>query len=292
MYELNGIVCYRASQLGGCVRGLALARQGYDRIAPPASMFETFEKGREAEREVWAKGIISGTAQEFIQLPISETIRITGHLDCWEKENGRVYEIKSQSAAEWKPIQEGNLWYRYKYQIGVYMHATGLPLTVVRVRRKEGGGIDGEEREEFDVPPVTLGEIRQRVFKVEMLARRDLSEVKCEPLEFPCPYFYTHANPETREQVDDTAAVVLARQYKDARLVAEVANGRVKASREALLEYVGDRTRLKLADGTLLTRYKVGGRHVEYDRDEYWALKVTTTKRTGVEGGEADRDSV
>lgn len=316
VYERDGTVWYRASSLGGCVRMLALARQGYDAVEVGGSMAEVFKAGHDAEREVWAKAIIKGVAQEYVELRVSDSIAIAGHLDCWDPEGpvigerrwstGRIYEVKSQSESEWRPIKEGQLWQRYKFQLGVYMWATGLPLTVVRVRRGKEGGIEGEAREDFAEPPVTLAEIRQRVFQVEMLARRDLSEVACEKVEFPCPFFYTHQTSDgvlVRETVDDPGAVVLAKQYKNAKTIADIANSRVKASREALLEYVGDRTKLKLSDGTLLTRYKVGGRHVEYDRDEYWALKVTAKKETvpggrdgrhgrDGEGGEASGDSL
>jgi hypothetical protein len=251
-------------------------------------MLRVFQAGIKAEEEVWAKGIVKGRAQEYVELPISESIRVAGHLDCWSPE-GRIYEVKSQGDDEWKPIREGRLWERYKFQISVYMWATGLPLTVVRVRRGREGGIEEEVKEEFETPPVSLEGIRGRVFEVEMLARRDLSEVGCEKVEYPCPFFYTHTtvgDELVREAVDDPAAVVLAQQYRNARVVAEVANSRVRASRGALLDYMGERRRLDLSDGTLLTRYEVKGKHVEYDRAGYWALRVTTKKETGGEGGE------
>jgi len=278
---------------------LALARQGYDAIPPSGDILEVFAAGNAAEREVWAKGIVRGSSQEYVELRISETIVVAGHLDAWERENGNtIYEVKSQSAAEWRPIRESPLWQRYKFQLGVYMWATGLPLTVIRVKRgkEEGGGIEGEPaREVFEEPPVSLAEVRQRVFQVEMLARRDLTEVKCERVEFPCPFFYTHIGidreVDDREAVDDPAAVTLAGQYRNAKILAEIANGRVRSSRDALLEYMGERKRLELSDRTLLTRYKVAGKHVEYDRGEYWALRVTT-KKGETSGGQKSGDSV
>jgi len=296
VFERDGMVVYRASSLGGCKRMLALARQGYDAVSPPADMLKVFQAGHAAEREVWAKGIVKGVAQEYVELPISATIKVVGHLDCWDKQTRSIYEVKSQSSEEWGPIRKGRLWERYAVQISVYMLATGLPLTVIRVKRGKEGGIEEEQREEFDVPPVTIEEIRRRVFEVEMLARRDLSETACEKVEFPCPFFYTHARVDSeviREAVDDPAAVVLARQYRSARVLADIANSRVKTSRGALLDYMGDRKRLDLSDGSMLTRYEVKGKHVEYDRAGYWALRVTTRKtEDGEETGEASGDSV
>ena len=291
VYERDGRVVYRASSLGGCVRALALARQGFDPMPTPAGMLEVFAAGNEAERQVWAKGIIQGRAQEYVELPISETIVVAGHLDAWTEE--RVYEVKSQSEDEWKPIEQSALWYRYRFQISCYMHATKLPLTVVRVMRRKDGTITFEERQDYTEAPVSLAEIRAKVFAVELLARRELGEVVCEKVEYPCPFYYTHwqAGDEVREQVDNPAAVVLANQYQVARQVARDANSRVKASRAALLEYVGERRKLELSDGTLLTRYEVKERHVEYDSAAYWALKVTERKEQ-VDEVEASADSV
>lgn len=314
VYERDGKVVYRASSLGGCVRMLALARQGFDPVPAGGAILEVFEAGRRAEEQVWAKGIISGTAQDYVELAISETIVVGGHLDCWDPEqptygidpevhgpnpfakkfgSGRVYEVKSQSEAEWKPIEQSPFWGRYKFQISVYMHATGLPLTVLRVQRRKDGTVAFEERQDYQSPPVSLAEIRARVFQVELMARRDLSGDECEKIEYPCPFYYTHVrggedgdsgDGSEREQVDDPAAVVLARQYESAKRVASAANARVKASRDGMLAYMGERERLGLSDGTLLTRYKVKEQHVEYDRKEYWALRVTTRK--GQKGGD------
>src|SRR5215831_15024507 len=148
VYTIGDVVYYRASSLGGCVRMLALARQGFDPLPATGQIAEVFKAGRDAEQQVWAKGIVQGRAQEYVELPISSTIRVAGHLDCWEPE--RVYEIKSQSEGEWGDIEKSSLWYRYKFQISVYMHATGLPLTVVRVRRNKDGSISDEERQDYE----------------------------------------------------------------------------------------------------------------------------------------------
>jgi len=285
VYTIGDVVYYRASSLGGCVRMLALARQGFDPLPATGQIAEVFKAGRDAEQQVWAKGIVQGRAQEYVELPISSTIRVAGHLDCWEPE--RVYEIKSQSEGEWGDIEKSSLWYRYKFQISVYMHATGLPLTVVRVRRNKDGSISDEERQDYEAgrAPVSLAEIRQKIFRVELLARRDLSGDGCEKVEYPCPFYYTHVRDgeergeDVREEVGDPEAVVLARQYQNAKLVATAANARVDASRKALLAYMGERKRLGLSDGTLLTQYQVAEKQVSYTRRGYWALRVTRKEK-------------
>ncbi len=269
---------------------LALSRQGYEPLAVPTKMQDVFAAGHEAERQVWAKGIIKGLAQEYVELAITEKIMVTGHLDCWDPEtpwgkvtrrygSGRVYEVKSQSEAEWKPIRESPFWPRYAYQISVYMHSTGLPLTVIRVLRDRNGDISKDEREVFDVPPKTIEEIRRRVFEVEMLARRDLTEVECVAVEFPCPFYYTHVGDrEVRELVDDEDAVVLAQAYTAAKYDQQAAAGRVKTSRDALTAWLGDRRRVELPGGWLVTKYTTKAGRVEYDRKESTSVRVTAPK--------------
>jgi len=298
VYTIGEVVYYRASSLGGCARMLALARQGFEPLEPRGQIVEVFKAGVEAERQVWAKGIVQGKAQEYVELPISSSIKVAGHLDAWTPE--LVYEIKSQSEGEWGPIEKSSLWYRYKFQISVYMHATGLPLTIIRVRRNSDGSISDEERQDYKAgdAPVSLAEIRAKVFQVELLARRDLSDSGCEKVEYPCPFYYTHirdgegGREDVREEVGDPEAVVLARQYQNAKLVAEAANARVKASRGALLAYMGERKRLGLSDGTLLTQYQVAEKEVKYTRSGYWALRVTRKDKDAGSGNtETGEDS-
>jgi len=208
-------------------------------------------------------------------------------LDAWDREGGSIYEIKSHSEDEFgKEFSELNLWPVYAFQISVYMHATNKPLKLVRVLRDKEGNVNEYKVEEFSSAPRSMDEIRRRVFQVEMLARKELGEVECEKVEFPCPFFYTHSgrDKDERELVEDDGAVVLAGQYMDARVAKMQAEGRFKASRVALLEWMGDRRKVELPSGVLLTRYTIKGGRVEYDRKEYENLKVTA--RRGEDGGE------
>lgn len=286
VYELDGDVVYRASSLGGCMRMLALCRQGYERLPVPESMLRVYEQGRDAERQVWTKGWVQGRTQDAVYLPISGHITVVGHLDAWW--NGEIYEIKSQSEGEWKPIRESRLWYRYSWQIAVYMVAKQRPLTVVRVLRDKDGQVVDRVEERFTEAPYSLSEIRRRVYDVEALARRELDGKECERSEFPCPFFYTHLRREDREIIEDGAAVQLAVEYRRARLEKVAVDGRVKAARQGLLDFMGDKTKVGVK-GWKLTRYTVPAKHVEYDRDAYEVLRVTEPKsKGGVDGKESD----
>jgi hypothetical protein len=245
-----------------------------------------FKAGHEAERQVWTKGWVSGQGQRAAELVVSRRLRIVGHLDSWWE--GEIYEIKSQSEDQWKPIEESPLWPRYAWQISVYMLAMDAPLTVMRVLRDKDGNVSDSAEERFETPPHSMAEIRQRVFEVEGLARRELDAVECERVEFPCPFFYLHTAKDDRERIEDDGAVALALNYKAAQVEKIAIDGRVKAARAALLEFMGAKKKVDV-NGWKLTRFTVPAKHVEYDRSEYEVLRVTEPK-VGVdaEAGETD----
>src|SRR5215467_4972477 len=285
--ENAGHVYYRASSFGGCMRMLALWRQGYEPIKAGGAILDVFKAGHEAERQAWTKGWLSGRAQEQVTLVVTKRIWITGHVDSWWGHES--YEVKSQSSEEWKPIRESKLWPRYSWQISVYMLATESPLTVVRVLRDKDGNISDRAEERFDEPPHSIVEVRRRVLDIEGLARRELTEAPCERVEYPCPFFYTHRQAgEVREELDDEGAAALAADYQQARVEQRAVEGRLKTARAALLSFMTERDVAKVdVNGWKLTRYKVAGRHVEYDRGEYESLRVTgPDEKDGAAGGE------
>jgi len=283
--EDAGHVYYRASSFGGCMRMLALWRQGYEPIKAGGAILDVFKAGHEAERQAWTKGWLSGRAQEQVTLVVTKRIWITGHVDSWWGHES--YEVKSQSSEEWKPIRESKLWPRYSWQISVYMLATESPLTVVRVLRDKDGNISDRAEERFDEPPHSIVEVRRRVLDIEGLARRELTEAPCERVEYPCPFFYTHRQAgEVREELDDEGAAALAADYQQARVEQRAVEGRLKTARAALLSFMTERDSRRLnVKGWKLTRYKVAGKHIEYDRAEYEALRVTEPDGDEKDGG-------
>jgi hypothetical protein len=242
-------------------------------------MLKVYEAGHEAERQVWTKGWIKGEGQRQVQLQVTRTIWISGHLDSWWQ--GEPWEVKSQSASEWRPIRESPLWDQYAWQISVYMLATGRSLNLIRVLRDVDGNVSDSQVERFDESPHTIEDIRRRVFDIEGLARKDLTSVSCERLQFPCPFFYTHMSSDdtlVREVLDDDGALKLAEDYKHAQVEKVAVEGRLKSARTALLTFMGDHDKLDV-NGWKLTRYNVPEKHIEYDRKEYQALRVTEPKK-------------
>lgn len=275
----DGVVEYRASALGGCLRSLALARQGFDPVAPPKQMLDVFQAGHEAERQAFAKGVIQGTPQWAVSLSVTDNIVITGHLDSWWHDGG--HEVKSQSENEWGPIRESQMWSRYQWQFSVYILATGHPLTVVRVLRDKEGNVSDSCEEVFVDPPRTLVEVKARVLAVELLARKDLTNVPCDPIMFPCPYFYTHPQDDAavREYVDDDNAVTLAAQYSEAAREQRLAKQRSDAARKTLLTWMADKEKIELPGGWKVTRYETKERLVPARTQKaFWSLRVTPPK--------------
>lgn len=301
---------YRASALGGCKRMLALARQGFDPVPPPPEMQKIYEAGHEAERQAWAKGILKGLAQQYVELIISDNIRVSGHLDSWSPvyaatihpgrggsrrlaapvgaEGGRASERTQRvGAVELKsvttdgmdvPLTDLPLWPRYSFQVSCYMLATGAELDLVRVLRDGAGNISDQKVDHFTEPPVSLAAIRQRVLEVELLARKDLADVDCDRLEYPCPFFYTHRQRDSREQISDDDALVLTQQFVNARAQAKLADARVKAARTALVEWLGDRSKIVLNNRYRITRADVKAKPVSYTRSAYTSIIVTEVK--------------
>jgi hypothetical protein len=275
VYAEGENVFYRASSLGGCLRALALARQGYEPLGVPEKILKVFEAGHEAERQAWAKGILTGLAQEFVSLQVSETIFVVGHLDAWSR--GVITELKSSTEAEFKkPWRETHMGEKWAWQISCYMNAAPTSqLRFVRVLRDADGNILGQTEETLEVPPYSTADIRLRVLEVERLALLDLDKLDC-VREFPCPFYYTHSDPgQIREYCDDESAVSLAKEYEAVRAEARSLRGRQATARSALLTWMGDRDKVELPGGWKMTRYTIKGGKREFVVKDSTGLRVT-----------------
>lgn len=240
----DGTVRYRASALGGCSTLLLAARLGYEPLSPPGEMAALFRRGHEAEERV--REIVPGIAhdQEEAVLSVTRKISVVGHIDGikWHPAGHsglglHVVEIKSQSQDAWDEYDrlgwEGGFFPRYKWQTSVYMHATGLPLLLIRYNR------DTEQvaKHRITEPFYTEQEIRTRVLQVEGTASTGVLMSECDLSQYPCPYFYLHAELD-RELVTDEATEQLAREYVAAAKDEKVGKGRKEAARIALREIV------------------------------------------------------
>lgn len=208
--EEDGTVVYRASALGGeCTRALVLSRLGYDERPPPPDMYRRFQEGHLHEEDVMRRmreeGWTIWDEQATVTLMVSGKIRVVGHIDGKGAIVGegrehhvslgniepRIVEVKSQSKDEFAAFDakgwESGIFPKYKWQLSVYMLATGLPAVLVRKDRNSGQ----IKLEWVDEPFYDLRAIRSRVLSVEMLAADGIGPEECGPgTIYPCPFFY------------------------------------------------------------------------------------------------------
>lgn len=252
-------IAYRASQLGNCTRQLVAIRQGYEPLPPPKAVGVRFAEGHKHEEIVVermrSEGWTVWDQQLTVELQVSGKLVVVGHIDgkCTETVGSvaRTYllEVKSQSDNEFRAYKSDwshGFFPGYKWQQSVYMHATELPLALVRKNRDTGEQVV----EYFDEPWYTAAEIRSRVIEIERLALRGDIDYDCDRSSYPCPVYYLHDQEEVNVlSVEDSEEIaLLAGQYDASKRAGKVAEGKAKASRDALRAALG----LKLnEDGTV-----------------------------------------
>jgi hypothetical protein len=242
----DGRVEYRASALGGCDLALLAARLGYDAIPvkEDAKILQVFAAGKRIEDEVLtSEGFVDRVTyqQARVVLPVTKKIVVVGHVDGYDKGDWSIYEVKSQNKEEWDRFNregwESGFFPKYKWQVSAYMHATLMPLKLVRALRDNEGNWTGEiDVSVVDEPFYTIPEIRARVLRVEAASATGVLSAECTP-SFPCPYFYLHEEID-RELVSDESVDALAREYAEAQRDERIAEGRKQNARRGLREAV------------------------------------------------------
>lgn len=238
-------IVYRASGLGSCTRALVAARQGYEAGGVPEKLQKVYDAGNQVEPIALAgyTGVVS--QQKQVELHISQKIMVVGHLDGMRvhAEILEVLEVKSQSALEWaKPsIRDSSFWHHYKWQFSVYILASGCRLRCVRWNRETN-----EIKEEvFNVPPLTMSDVRSRVIQVELAAHVDAKDLTCDRDDFGCPYFaQLHERKEALEEVsvDSKEVAFLAREMKKAGVNRGNWDKKYQEARRKLLSLVAPQT--------------------------------------------------
>lgn len=266
VYEEDGKVIYRASQLGKCLTMLAAARQSQDRRDPPKVVEQAYERGNEAERRfnsIYPNYLKNRQLQ--VELDITPTIKVRCHIDgTWNGplENGhqviKVGEIKSQSDLEYEKgwQWETPLWQSYLWQISPAMIAMGIQGLFIRVKASEP---ETFETHPMIVPPHSQEQILSRILLVEALAADD--ELLCTTPTFFCDYPYLHPT-DTLIEDDEMEVYVkayLEEQQKGKDSATVLANIRGKL-RDKLLEH--DSNKVILASGNRVS-------YSEYDVKEH-----------------------
>lgn len=236
---------YRASALGGCETALLAARMGLTQVAPPEKFTAIFADGLRLEEEVIDRFIALDIGWEVlpemgdtpgmkdllsfgpvvggqlrVELPVGECAVIRAHVDALVAHGPQVFrvlEVKAFGEQLMNDFEAGalldgkGLWEKYRVQLSVMMHATGLPAVFVAGLKVDGE--DGERNEKVvkrihyeyvDKPLTGLGALKARVARVEARATSESSDLTCWQTEYPCPFFFIHATKDAEEEVPVT----------------------------------------------------------------------------------------
>lgn len=256
--EENGIIYYRASALGGCLTSLVASRMGYTQTTPPEKLQTVYDKGHEYEDKaktlMRAEGWTIWDEQLEIVLPVSSKLAIRGHIDgkvipglVTTETQAFLGEVKSQNEEEYERFNregwESGFFPKYKWQVSTYMHATGLPLCLVRVKREKDGSLVGFKVEYVDEPFYSISQIRAKVLAAEAFVGQGTIP-ECDNPAWGCPFWYL---PEHGDNVDkgrvelpDAELDSLARDYAIAQKLAKENKEKVDKLRPLLVAALPD----------------------------------------------------
>ena len=250
VYVDNGIVVYRASTIGTCIRALVAARRNFPPADPPELFKKKFQQGIDYEPVILKALTDSGkwatySHQQEVELVIREAsstrpkIVIRGHIDaCGHRlaeESGAkpqtpvsIVEVKKMSKGEYAKWARKN-WAdfpRYAWQVSSYVHAKNLQYVLMVIGEQDGDSLT-IHTQLFTTPPITVAMLKSKVLRVEALASSTNTDLPlCDFPNYPCPYHYLHDEP-TEELVvcDDDALQNICFNYfrakEDEKLLAD-----------------------------------------------------------------------
>lgn len=268
----DGTIVYRASAIGGCLTGLAAARQQLEPRPPSGKQLEVFEAGNESERLFLTDNPAVIRQQEEVVLSITGRITVVGHIDGILDEN--IVEIKSQSPelfAKWTEDAWTTepLWAKYAWQISCYMLALQKQACIVRVPRDNPVSVAYWP---IDKPFHTLAEIRSRILEVEALAAQE-EPLVCSTPDFFCPYPYLHPQ---LEPTDDPELQLLVDEYLMLKTQMDGDKQRLSDVRAMIEKVLRDRPKVLLLSGITVTRS-------EYEIKEHTVKASMATRLTVTE---------
>lgn len=302
---------YRASSLGGCLKQQAAAQLGYSAVEVPDFFKGVFSEGRLHEDAI-VKDLVESGLNVFdrelqVVLPVNRNIAVVGHIDGklshgLEVVSSRLLEMKTMSSDAYKSFaangwDDPGLIAKYKYQVSVYMHATGLPCTMIAKNRNNGRHIHMDINEPF----YSLTDIRARVLKVHSYVVNNDLPVRCDPRSFPCPFPYLHEDDdEDQPEAGDVELVrAAAVEYRKARDEVGAAKERADKAREELMKVMGGQNSYKgivskyekagpgkwnvelmREDGVDVEKYKVR------DEKKHWEVRLAKEDEGEVSDGE------
>lgn len=263
--EDSGLVVYRASALGQCSASLLEYRMGENEPMPhPQWLLDRFESGKRNESVIlnllydpkWGHPWKSmGGGQLEVELPVGEGVIVRGHLDDMAIRIGalsdrintpvgevRVVEAKKFGPSYWDTWQTKGLagFPLYEFQLSIYMHATGKKALFV-VGQSEADEKDPENRaadvvkrivvKEVDEPPVSLGQIKLKVARIEAQYQQGKRFDECDIRQYPCPWYHLLHEAEPESASRDWELEATLRASADLERLNEPAEMQARATR-------------------------------------------------------------
>jgi hypothetical protein len=284
VYKEGDVWIFRASSIGMPLRCLASAASGYDPLPAPEYLLKAAAEGNRYEPIVKDRlrelGLRVTGEQGFVELDVTDTLRLRGHLDGFhvmapevdhpdsfgwqtmglDPDDDLILEVKSMSKNVWaKWMKHGfDGFKRYRWQLAVYMHATKRKALYVCINRDT----EALDFRVVDEPPVPWQEIRQHVMMADYHRRQGTLPPCDGTSEYTCSFDYLcDAKSMLLEEVESGSDVLIARlaaEYDEQRKLLKDVKARQDIVRDELLTALGDRDGA-VADGWSLTQ-KVGTR--------------------------------
>ena len=249
----GGVVVYRASRIGSCIRGLVAAGLDYDEQRP-ANVKELLrtsaDEGNLHEAAVIEKLIADGyelvVAQDEVDIPVIPGVVIRGHTDGILRKPGAfngdkgLLEVKSMSKDQFKKWQGGRFrtFTMYAWQASVYMRAYhGFDCLYV-VKDRNNGTLD-ITLIPASSPPVPWADIKKKVVTAERWRRKGELPPCDVKNTWGCPFFYLHDEEESGEGfIEDADAEAALRelliQYREFKPVEDAGKEAERIRKEQL----------------------------------------------------------
>lgn len=251
-YVEDGVVVYRASALGSCMKALVALGLGHAGTNFPDWLYERFQEGIDGEpwvinklRENWR--IMDPREghqhqwhddQLYVEIPVGQHIIIRGHADgigtCflapvyedgygeteWHTGDKRLIEVKCATEDNTTVVLR-TLPSLYAWQISVYGGFFHLPVMLaIGVKDQQTRELVNVVTQMWDELPYSMSQIKMRVMEIEQwIAKEELPN--CDHKQWPCPYQWLCDNVIGERTPDDmieqrlAESIVMVQQRKE-----------------------------------------------------------------------------
>lgn len=208
VYVEDGVVIYRASSLGNCIRSLVASRLEMEPMPHPEFLLKAFDEGNRNEPIILQHLNDNGYTLENtgegeqleVEIPIGTGIKIRCHPDGigykdLDVDQRRVIEAKAFGKTLWDKYHKTGIdsFPYYRMQVSIEMAGTGLPcLFVVGLKNVDEGMVcDQFVTTLIEKPPIGIGEIKLKVLQIEKWAKKG-ELPPCDYDQYPCQFYHLH----------------------------------------------------------------------------------------------------